>query len=335
MIASVVYPRAAVIWNPSDGYNGKTIAFVFDDYRAEAQILPSDKLVLENPALNTLSYKNVMDLEQAIQAHGYNDERTSPHRLVHAAIKYFSGYAVEHFGLSLPATFHLQYQSTIPRSVGLAGSSAIIMATIKALLSLLKTQMDKEVLAQLVLEIETKELEISGGLQDRVAQAFEIPITMDFDKEVMARSGHGRYYPISAIAELNWYIAYPKDYSESSDRVHNDLRSRYDGGDVEVHKAMEQFASLTGQFEDALGLKDIPALNYLINKNYDLRQSIMEIDPKFQDLITVARDTGVSAKFTGSGGAIIGLYDNEAQFENLVQVMTLHQVHTFKPSIKL
>ena len=38
IIKTVAYPRAALIGNPSDGYNGKTIAFVFRNYSAEVQL---------------------------------------------------------------------------------------------------------------------------------------------------------------------------------------------------------------------------------------------------------------------------------------------------------
>ena len=38
------YPRAALIGNPSDGFYGKTIAFVFDNYRATVQLYETPEL---------------------------------------------------------------------------------------------------------------------------------------------------------------------------------------------------------------------------------------------------------------------------------------------------
>ena len=48
MIRTVAYPRAALVGNPSDGYHGKTIAFVFDNYCAEV-------LLYETPELEILA----------------------------------------------------------------------------------------------------------------------------------------------------------------------------------------------------------------------------------------------------------------------------------------
>ena len=40
------FPRAALVGNPSDGYHGKTIAFVFSNYHAEVQLYESPELDL-------------------------------------------------------------------------------------------------------------------------------------------------------------------------------------------------------------------------------------------------------------------------------------------------
>ena len=40
------FPRAALVGNPSDGYFGKTIAFVFHNYSAEAELYESPELDL-------------------------------------------------------------------------------------------------------------------------------------------------------------------------------------------------------------------------------------------------------------------------------------------------
>ena len=38
IIKKQAFPRAALIGNPSDGYYGKTIAFVFDNYSAQLEL---------------------------------------------------------------------------------------------------------------------------------------------------------------------------------------------------------------------------------------------------------------------------------------------------------
>ena len=44
IIRKVSYPRAALIGNPSDGYYGKTIAFLFSNFKAEILVYESPEL---------------------------------------------------------------------------------------------------------------------------------------------------------------------------------------------------------------------------------------------------------------------------------------------------
>ncbi len=69
-------------------------------------------------------------------------------------------------------TFLLKTENIFSK-VGLAGSSAIVTATLKCLMSffnLTKADMPKELQPQFILDVEKSELNISAGLQDRVIQ---------------------------------------------------------------------------------------------------------------------------------------------------------------------
>ena len=97
------------------------------------------------------------------------------------------------------------------------------------------------------------------------------------------------------------------------------LRARYRNRDPEVLRAMERFAELTVSARKALTDGDHVELNRLIDANFDLRRTIQPIDPRQLQLIEVARQAGASAKFAGSGGAIIGMYEDDAMFQRLQQ----------------
>src|SRR5262249_57060237 len=57
-----------------------------------------------------------------------------------------------------------------------------------------------------------------------------------------------------------------------------------------------------------------PRLARLMTKNSDTRRAIYRL-PQWQiDMIETARACGASAKFAGSGGAILGTYDGEDMF---------------------
>ena len=51
------------------------------------------------------------------------------------------------------------------------------------------------------------------------------------------------------------------------------------------------------------------------------------------DMVEAARSIGASAKFTGSGGAIVGTYDDDAMFEKLKAVLEPMQVAVLKPQV--
>jgi glucuronokinase len=55
--------------------------------------------------------------------------------------------------------------------VGLAGSSAIIVATLRCLMEFYDVDIPPEVQPSLALSVERDELKIGAGLQDRVIQA--------------------------------------------------------------------------------------------------------------------------------------------------------------------
>ena len=62
IIETYSYPRAAVIGNPSDGYFGKTIAFVFSNFRASVQLYQTPELEIKPQRLDVTSYKNMQAL---------------------------------------------------------------------------------------------------------------------------------------------------------------------------------------------------------------------------------------------------------------------------------
>ena len=62
----------------------------------------------------------------------------------------------------------MRWRTSIPRGVGLGGSSAIVIAVLRALCALHGTELDPARMAELALAIETEDLAIAAGPQDRV-----------------------------------------------------------------------------------------------------------------------------------------------------------------------
>jgi glucuronokinase len=330
IIKTKAFPRAALIGNPSDGYYGKTIAFVFSNYHAEVQLYESPELDLLPSLRDHSSFKSIEHLAEDVGLYGYYGGI----RLLKATIKKFHEYCQRNAIKLDDRNFTIRYQTTIPNRLGLAGSSAIITACIRALKRFYGVKIAKPILANLVLAVEKEELGIDAGLQDRVAQAYNVPVHMDFDREHMNTHGYGIYTEINLPECLNLYIAFRTDLSEGSEILHSHLRENYENGKPEILSAMQEWADLTDQVHKAITQNQTDELHGLLNRNFDLRNQVCStISPKNKQMVKVAREAGASAKFTGSGGAIIGTFKNEDMFEKLKTNLNNQDIKIIKPQI--
>ncbi len=329
IIRTKSYPRAALLGNPSDGYFGKTIAFLFRNFSAEVILYETPEIEILPADYDSNVFDSISELSDDVELYGYYGGI----RLLKAAVKRFNDYCkTENIQLH-EHNFTLRYSSNIPYRLGLAGSSAIITACFRALMEFYQVEIPLHFMANLVLSVETEELGIGAGLQDRVAQAYEVPIFMDFDQEIMESRNYGIYQPVEKKYLQNLYIAYQNDLSEGSEVVHNDFRERYNFGVPEVVEAIDSWAEITIQGRKALESGDRDRLNQLINQNFDLRRSVMNISHKNIEMVELARSEGASAKFTGSGGAIIGTYEDVKMYENLKKALAKKNITMIKPQI--
>lgn len=323
------FPRAALIGNPSDGYFGKTIAFVFKNFSAKVQLYHTPELEILPEEMDVDRFENIHDLAQKVSSNGYYGGL----RLIKAAIKVFYHYCQDSNIKLDKRNFTIRYCSDIPLRLGLAGSSAIITACFKALMEFYNVDIPKPIMANLVLSVENKELGIAAGLQDRVAQAYETPVYMDFDKSFMDKNGYGEYIPLNADELPKLYIAFRRNLSEGTEVLHNNLRARYNIGEHVVIDAMNEWADLTVQFLSAMKERNEDRMAHLINRNFDLRRSIVKIEQGNIEMVEIARSLGASSKFTGSGGAIIGTYKDDIMYDNLVKTFATKNIEVIKPDI--
>jgi glucuronokinase len=254
-------------------------------------------------------------------------------RLIKGIIKVFYEYCVENKIYLDSKNFTIQYNSNIPLRLGLAGSSAILSACLKAICLFYEVYIAPAIFANLVLSVENNELGISAGLQDRVAQAFEKPVFMDFNKEIMEKQGFGNYQVLNTSNFANFYIAFRKNLSEGTEVLHNNLKARYNIGEEKVLKAMERWGEITEEFRVAMQNNESETMHKLINENFDLRRSLVPISKGNIEMVELARSVGASAKFTGSGGALIGTYSNEVMYSKLKDVLNNHGIEVLKPNI--
>lgn len=332
IIRKRTYARAGLLGNPSDGYNGKTISFSVRNFWAEVVLYEWDSVDIVLAKDDRASFRSVQDLANDVKLHGYYGGI----RLIKATIKRFVEYCQAHQLALHDRNFSVRYDTTIPRQVGLAGSSSLIVATLRCLMEFYGVTIAREVQPSLVLSVETEELGIAAGLQDRVIQCYEGVVYMDFDRacaQVMDGFTTYRYLPLATDWLPSFYIAYHADLSEPTETFHNDIRGRYHRGEPQVVDAMQGFAVLAAEGYEALLARDEQRLAHLINANFDLRRSIYKLPAWQEAMVETARSCGASAKFAGSGGAIVGIYQGEAMYQRLTERLGAIGSRVIKPQI--
>jgi hypothetical protein len=114
----------------------------------------------------------------------------------------------------------VRWRTGVPREVGLAGSSAIITATVRALCALHDHSLPADDLAEMVLAVEVDDLGIAAGPQDRYAQAHEGLVLMEFGGE----RPQVERLDVALLPPL--YLAWRADAGQTSHAVHGGLRER-------------------------------------------------------------------------------------------------------------
>ena len=325
----LAHARAGLVGNPSDGYHGKTISFIVRNFAARVRIEEAPRIEILPNERDHSQFESITQLRDDVKRFGYYGGL----RLLKAACKVFADWC-ERERVALPSrNFRLSYESDIPNHVGLAGSSAIITACFRALTGFYGVEIPRHLLPSLILSAEKNELNIPAGLQDRVIQVYEGVVFMDFDRTLMERQGHGYYEELDPSLLPPLYIAYAADLSEGTEVFHNDMRARYERADTQVRAAIQRWATLAEQVKFMLLTGRRRGIGALLNENFDLRRSICPLNPGHIRMVETARSVGVSAKFTGSGGAIVGVCEDEDTFQRLTEVMRPLRVNVIRPQI--
>jgi glucuronokinase len=311
------YARVGLVGNPSDGYHGKTIAFTISDFCAEVTLYESPEIEMRPGVQDHANFTSMRDLLENVRRTGYYGGI----RLLKAATKKFAEYSSAE-GIELPErNFTILYSTSIPRQVGLGGSSAIITAAMKALAAFFEVHIPEPVLPNVVLGAESDELGLTAGLQDRVVQAYGGLVYMDFDRAYMDEHGAGRYEKLDAALLPPVYIAYRQDLGKESSTAHIKVRDLYEIGDPLVVQTMGEIASLADAAREALERGDHEELARIINHNFDLRRRIFDIREADLRMVETARGAGGSCKFCGSGGAVVGTAPGEEAMERVRRAM--------------
>ncbi|MEO6571193.1 MAG: hypothetical protein ABIO83_06560 [Ilumatobacteraceae bacterium] len=267
--------RAALAGNPSDGYGGAVVAIPIPMLSATVTIDASDRFGIDtiDPDLRRLLRATVDGFTESI-ADRTGARTTNPEIVVAAS-------------------------TTIPRSVGLAGSSALVVATLRALAILAEVPWEIIPMAQLALSIERDRLGIEAGLQDRLVQSAGRPVAMQFDPVAVRL--------VSLPADAAIFVAWRSDAAEDSGVVHRPLRRRFDDADPVVVSTMHALAAEGRLAASAIDAGDLEGLGRAMDRSFDLRVSMMPVAPSQHALVEIGRRAGAAMNSAGSGGSVVGL----------------------------
>lgn len=298
--SSSVPARAALAGNPSDGHGGAVVATIVPSLTATVSIERASHFSFTGSPVRFTSIGEVSDWIERGEYEG--DEP-----LVQAALTALH----QRFQAEL-SPFEVRVATTIPRSLGLAGSSAIVIATMQTMIAAHRDDLwprelieRPELIASLALVAERDILGIAAGLQDRVVQTLGGTVAMEFGQEHM-RTVHGlqigSYRQVGPLPD-GVFVAYRSGTAGDSGTVH---------GAVDVNRgafrrSMAHSADAARAAADAIDRGDAGALGAAMDATFDQRALTFALDPAHVEMIDVARASGASANYTGSGGGIVVL----------------------------
>lgn len=328
VITAKAYARVGILGNPSDGYEGKCISSTIENYAATATIRGADSSVQFG---SHMQFPSLQAFREHITQNGYPQEDGATLLLMATTKMFLQAMDDHHYVILKHArrSFALSFTTTVPRQVGLAGSSAICTAVFRALLAWFQvSRLPPATLAQYVYLVEAQELGIACGLQDRVAQAFEQLVMMDF------KHNNSAYVcpdlPLLLHESVAWFLLFPTttDIEKTSGGVHLPVKQRWLDGDPLVRRTMQAIADLVPAGVHAASIGDWDAFCACMNRNFALRCEIFNVHKEDQRLVKLAQSfdgCGVGAKLPGSGGCVLVFLASQQEQDRFVKYVQQHQ----------
>lgn len=276
MITGRAPARTALVGNPSDGYGGAVLTVAVENWGAIVELH-------ERPGATVDRVEGPEGLV----------------RIVEATRRIFR----RRVGSAAPADLTLR--TSVPREVGLAGSSAVVVATLDATAQQAGVHLDAASWPSLALHVETDELGIPGGLQDRVAQVWGGVVLCDARPTVTRRIsglvvGAYRYLPTGSLPPLA--VAWLPSGREPSAISQAGLRAGLE--DPEVVATFARLGQLAVEAADGLEVGRA-VLAAAMDATMASRRRLVRLQPVHAELVERLGATGASVNYSGSGGAVV------------------------------
>ncbi len=285
--------RANLIGNPSDQYGGSTLSCSVP-LRARVEVSAAPKGLLETAG-------------QSFRIAGAEDLAPRGDRFDIARC------VLAHLGIDRPEVC-VRYGSEIPLQSGMAGSTALVVALLRALLEWLGEPPGAYALAERARRVEREQLGVQCGYVDQYLAVFGGLRHVDLRGKAREDAGPTPYASVEDLAphvsKLPFVLAFT-GVRHSSDSVHRPLRERWEAGETEVVTAYERIGELGRLGKRALLDAAWDELGALMDENHAIQQRLGGSGPSNDRLIEAARAAGApGAKLAGAGrgGTIVALW---------------------------
>ncbi len=286
MIRVTAPGRAGIIGNPTDGYGGSLVCCSIKN-RAQVTIGPAEHLIVENRfGTKVLKWENDFNNQG-----DYFD-------IVRSVLRYFKLYDLK---------AKITTTTTVPEQAGLAGSTAVLSATLSAVLAFIGVRHHKYHLAELNRIIELNFMKTHCGYQDAYMTTFGGLNYLDFrGKEYYKPLDKEQYATVEPlnefVDELPLIVAHT-GIKHHSGQFHKPIRDRWLEGEPKVVKAYNDIIELGREGKKAIINKDWEHLGYLMNENHRIQDELADSGEQNNYMIKVARENGaLGAKLAGAGG---------------------------------
>ncbi|MFN7150300.1 MAG: hypothetical protein ACK4V6_12580 [Microthrixaceae bacterium] len=292
--------RAGVAGNPSDALGGAAFAVPVEQLVARVELADADAMAVERLDA-AASFRSVTALVEHTERYGHD----GGDRLVTAAIVTLQHHLRRH-GIAVDdRPFRAAWSTDIPRSVGLAGSSALVIATLRALASRWRAALTAPQLAALALAAESDELGIAAGWMDRAVQAHGRPTLVD--TRSLDPDGTPSMRLVEPASPIDLVVAWDPAGAAPSGRLHGDLRAALAAGDPQVRSAVDDLVVAAHDAAAAVASGDVAGLSDAVGRSCALRDRLGALDEITASMADAVRTVGGAATSAGSGGAVLAV----------------------------
>ena len=201
--------------------------------------------------------------------------------------------------------FGIRLATEIPRQSGIAGSTALVVALVRAVLAWQRRTLPLHALAELARAVERERMDVQCGFVDQYLCTFGGLRHVDLRGKRFDGTD-GPFATVEDLAphvgELPFVLAYT-GVRHSSDSVHRPIRARWLAGEARVVAAYERVAEIGVLGKSALQRGDWAGLGRLMNENHAIQRGLGGSGPANEALIEAALAAGApGAKLAGAGG---------------------------------